>query len=68
MDKQPVTVTAAAPDDESVAKRTTSVYLPIPMLDELDEVAAEMDRPRTWVIQRAIEEWMARHRAEQAVS
>lgn len=53
-----------AATDESVAKRTTSIYLPVPMLNELDEVAAGLDRPRTWVIQRAVEEWLDRQRPQ----
>lgn len=42
-------------------RRTTSVYLPVELLDELDRIAAELERSRTWVIEKAVVEWLMRN-------
>jgi hypothetical protein len=56
---------AAAPADTAAAdvpRRTTSVYLPIPLLDELDELADRLERSRTWIVEKAVREYLTRYK------
>lgn len=48
----------AAADAADVPRRTTSVYLPVTLLDELDELADRMERSRTWIVEKAIRAWL----------
>ena len=34
------------------------------LLDEIDSIAVELERPRDWVIQDALREYVGRHRLE----
>jgi predicted transcriptional regulator len=34
------------------------------LLDEIDSIAVELERPRDWVIQDALREYVSRHRLE----
>jgi len=34
------------------------------LLDEIDSIAGELERPRDWVIQDALREYVSRHRLE----
>lgn len=38
----------------------TSIYLPEPLVRRLDEVAEREDRSRSYVVSRALEEWLNR--------
>lgn len=56
------------PDGPTAAdtpRRTTSIYLPVTMLDELDAIAARLERSRTWVVEKAVIEWLEAHRQEE---
>lgn len=75
MSKQNQTTSPAAapvttdPNDVQTAdipRRTTSVYLPVTLLDELAEIAAEERRSRTFVIEEAVREWLARRKGRRA--
>lgn len=55
---KPDTADAAATDTAEVPRRTTSVYLPVDLLDELDELADRMERSRTWIVEKAIRAWL----------
>lgn len=63
-DKAPIIVPArTAPEEpESEPRRTTSVYMPVSLLDELDKVARKMRVSRTWLIEEATRDWLARNR------
>lgn len=37
----------------SVEKRKQSLYFPVEMLDEMQEEAARLERPISWIIQQA---------------
>jgi len=52
----------AADEPESEPRRTTSVYMPVWLLDELADMAREMRVSRTWIIEEATRDWLARRR------
>lgn len=52
----------ATEEPESEPRRTTSVYMPVSLLDQLDELAREMRVSRTWLIEEATRDWLARRR------
>lgn len=43
-------------------RRTTSVYLPVTMLEELDEIGREEHLSRTWLIEAAVRDWLKERR------
>lgn len=63
-DKAPIIVPARTESEEpeSEPRRTTSVYMPVSLLDELDELARKMRVSRTWLIEEATRDWLARNR------
>lgn len=58
MNKPGEATTTVAADTAEVPRRTTSVYLPVTLLDELDELADRMERSRTWIVEKAIRAWL----------
>lgn len=64
MDNQGTVPAGAATTAAAAKRRTTSVYFEVELLDELDAVAVELERPRTWIIEKAVEEWLERHRQQ----
>lgn len=38
--------------------RVVTAHLPVDLADELDAVAARLDRPRGWVIKQALSAWV----------
>lgn len=50
----------AAVSSGDVPRRTTSIYFPVPLLDELDELADRLERSRTWIVEKAVREWLAK--------
>lgn len=63
MDKQ---ATAAADeqiaDDHPEQRRTTSVYLPVDMLDELAAIARRLRVSRTWLIEDLVRKGLGKYR------
>lgn len=45
------------PEEEGLYQRV-NVSLPPSMLRQLDKFCKEEERPRSWVIQKAIEDWL----------
>jgi predicted transcriptional regulator len=43
---------------------TLTVHIPEDFAVELDSIALELERPRDWVIQDALREYVSRHRLE----
>ena len=50
---------------ESAAKVTTTIMLPPALRERLDDAAADLDRSRSWLAGRAIEQFLARLSPEQ---
>lgn len=48
------TADVVAEDDEVVERRTVSIYFPVDLLAEVDEIAREQQRSRTFVIQQFV--------------
>jgi len=36
-----------------------TAHLPVSMLDEIDQVAAQLERSRTWIVKQALAAWLA---------
>lgn len=53
---------ASTPDEQ---RRTTSVYLPVELLDELDGIARRMRVSRTWLIEDLVRRGLDRYRVEE---
>ena len=45
------------PDEEGLYQRVTVTFQPS-ILKRLDKFMKEEDRPRSWVIQKAVDEWL----------
>ncbi|MEO6196451.1 MAG: ribbon-helix-helix protein, CopG family [Thermoanaerobaculia bacterium] len=43
---------------------TLTTHVPDDLVDEIDSIAVELERPRDWVIQDALREYVSRHRLE----
>jgi predicted transcriptional regulator len=43
---------------------TLTAHVPDDFVDEIDSIAVELERPRDWVIQDALREYVSRHRLE----
>ena len=43
---------------------TLTVHVPDDFIEEIDSIAVELERPRDWVIQDALREYVSRHRLE----
>ena len=48
-------------------KALITVYLPNELKDELDAAAEALERPRNWVIVKAITEWLALWKSEKEI-
>ena len=51
------------PDDLPGARRIV-LELPADLVEALDRIAAALDRPRAWVLDRALRGWLAEEGAE----
>ena len=43
---------------------TLTAHVPDDFIEEIDSIAVELERPRDWVIQDALREYVSRHRLE----
>lgn len=39
--------------------KVLTAHLPVSMLDEIDQVAAQLERSRTWIVKQALAAWLA---------
>jgi predicted transcriptional regulator len=40
--------------------RVVTAHLPVDLADKMDRIAAEMDRPRGWIVKQALAAWIDR--------
>lgn len=39
--------------------KVVTAHIPLPLVARVDELAAQLDRPRGWIVRQALSEWIA---------